>query len=203
MPLPLIAAAIPVAAKVGIGVGVAVLGLAGIGVAAFKFKTASKNDKADLTVLLIGESSAGKDTVLRLLKDEPFSPDHLATPYFYETIISNIKGKIIKVINTSGSEDTIPNTSLAKEMPHNIRCYIFDARKYYSDRIIKLGIQDTISDCKEKDVKVITIGTRGTEINDINKIENEIRTKGAPCKIFEFKNNPREELLKYIFEELI
>ena len=202
MPLPLIAAAaIPVAAKVGIGVGVAVLGLAGIGVAAFKFKTASKNDKADLTVLLIGESSAGKDTVLRLLKDEPFSPDHSVTTNYYETIISNIRGKIIKVVNTSGSESTILNTALAKEMPHNIRCYVFDARKYYSDRRIKLGIQDSISDCQEKGIKVITIGTRGAEINDINKIENEIKTKGSHCKIFEFKNNPREEVLKYIFEE--
>ena len=192
MPLPVIAIVFAV------GGALALLGAGGI-----VFHQVNKNTPADLTILLIGESSAGKDTVLRLLKDEPFSPDHLATPYFYETIISNIKGKIIKVINTSGSEDTIPNTSLAKEMPHNIRCYVFDARKYYSDRIIKLGIQDTISDCKEKGVKVITIGTRGTEINDINKIENEIRTKGAPCKIFEFKNNPREELLKYIFEELI
>ena len=216
MPIPLIIGAI---GAIGSAIGAATAGgaataviaaaataaVAGIGIAAYKkatFKPANKDDYADFTILLLGEQAAGKDTVMNSLeKNEAFSSGHNATPNYYPTIISNVEGKTIKVINTSGNENMWENTELARALPHDSRCYVFDAREFYKDKKIKMGIQDSIRECQARGIKLITIGTRGAEVSDINKIENEIRGLGAYCKIFEFKNNPREDLITYIFEE--
>lgn len=183
---------------------VAVAVLAGIGINALikaQFNKANKDDPADLTILLLGEQAAGKDTIMRSLQDKPFSSEHIATVHHYDTILSNVKGKKIKVINTSGSESTLEDAEIARNLQHNIRCYVFDAREFYKNKKIKLGIKNSINECKEKNISLITIGTRGAEISDIKKIENEVRSMGTYCKIFEFKNNPREDLITYIFGE--
>ena len=199
MPLPLIAAAaIPVAAKIGIGVGAAILGLAGIGVAAFKFKTANKNDEADLTVLLVGEQAAGKDTIFHILKGDGFISNTTGLGH-YEIIMAEVKNKKIKVINTTGSESSLKDTEEAKSLHHDIRCYVFDSRNFYSDNVIKLGLRDSINDCMGRNILLLAIGTRGDEINNKDDIINQVKSFGVNCKIFELSKNPREDLIKYIF----
>ncbi|MBW5390278.1 hypothetical protein [Brachyspira hampsonii] len=214
MPIPLIIGAI---GAIGSAIGAATAGgaataviaaaataaVAGIGIAAYKkatFKPANKDDYADFTILLLGEQAAGKDTVMKSLEDKGFPSGHTITVK-HDTITSNVEGKIIKIINTSGSESTFANTEEARNLSHNIRCYVFDAREFYKDKKIKMGIIDSINECQQRGITLITIGTRGAEVSDINKIENEIRGLGVYCKIFEFKNNPREDLITYIFEE--
>ena len=198
MPLPLIAAAaIPVAAKIGIGVGAAILGLAGIGVAAYKFKTANKDDNADLTILLVGEKRAGKDTVFHVLKGDGFTKEHNVIPN-YQTIMAEVKNKKIKIINTTGSENAWKDVEKAKGLPHDIRCYVFDSRNFYSDDKIKFGIKDSVEDCREKEIKLLVLGTRGDEVNNKNKIEDDIKDLDANCKIFELSKNPKEDLIKYL-----
>lgn len=205
MPLPLLAvAAVPVAAKIGIGVGVAVLGLIGIGVAAFKFKTANKNDEADLTVLLVGEQAAGKDAVMNLIENNAFNELYEATAKYY-TIMTEVKGKKIKIINTSGSELTLEDTEEATILKHNIRCYVFNSIEFYQNKDIVKGINHAKNDIKgieEKEnrkIELIAIGTRGDSISNKDSIENDVRKNGVKCKIFELSKKPREEILKYIF----
>ena len=203
MPLPLAALAVPVAVKVGIGIGVAVLGLAGIGVAAYKFKTAKKDDKADLTILLVGEQAAGKDTVFHVLKGDGFIDKHDII-LNYETIIAEVKKKKIKIINTSGSESAWRDVEKAKGLEHQIRCYVFNSKEFYSNKlgkIIKLGINDNINECRDRKIDLLVIGTRGDEVNNKNDIEKAVENDmGVNCKIFELSKNPKEELIKYVLK---
>lgn len=51
-------------------------------------------------------------------------------------------------------------------------------------------------------VKCIAIGTRGNEVDseDKEKIRKEVIKMGIKCKIFELKNNPKKELINFIFK---
>lgn len=113
------------------------------------------------------------------------------------------KDKIkIKIINTSGSENNWRDTEYAKNIPHNIRCYIFNAKDFYNVENVKLGIQNTIDECKEKGIKYISLGTRGDEVNK-EKIENEVRSMGMECSIFELSKEPVEQVIEFLFKEYL
>ncbi|KLI38475.1 hypothetical protein SZ51_06980 [Brachyspira hyodysenteriae] len=187
---------LPVIAIVGIAVGGA---LALLGVGGVVFYQVDKNAPADLTILLIGEKEAGKDTVFRVLKGDGFVNTYNVA-LNYEPIMAKVNKKKIKIINTTGSESSWKDTEKAKGLPHDIRCYVFDSRKFYSDNVIKLGIKDSINDCGERNITLLTIGTRGDEVNNKKDIENEVKSFGSNCKIFELSKNPREDLMKYIFK---
>lgn len=182
-------------------------------------RPANYEDKADVTILFVGETEAGKDTVIELIKTRKFLEKHEKTPAF-NTIAATIsyksniiaigsattdidyKDKIkIKIINTSGSEHTWKDTEEATNLPHDIRCYIFDARRFYNEENIKFGIQSTIDECKEKNIKYISLGTRGDEV-DKEKIENEVRSMGMECSIFELSKAPAEEVIKFLFRSI-
>lgn len=190
---------LPVIAIVGIAVGGA---LALLGVGGVVFYQVDKNAPADLTILLVGEKEAGKDTVFHVLKGDGFVNEYNIIPH-YETIMAKVKTKKkkikIKIINTTGSESSWKDTEEAKDLRHDIRCYVFDSRKFYSDNVIKLGIKDSIEDCKNKKINLLVVGTRGDEVNK-NKIENDVKDIGANCKIFELSKNPKQDLIKYIFK---
>ncbi|MEI0485142.1 hypothetical protein [Brachyspira intermedia] len=192
---------LPVIAIVGIAIGGA---LALIGVGGIVFYQVDKNAPADLTILLIGEKEAGKDTLFHVLKGDGFLKEHNVI-LNYETIMAKVKTKTkkikIKIINTTGSESSLKDTEEAKSLHHDIRCYVFDSRKFYSnDNVVKLGIKDSINDCMERNIILLTIGTRGDEVNNKEDIENEVKSFGSNCKIFELSKNPREDLIKYIFK---
>ena len=115
----------------------------------------------------------------------------------------NYKDKIkIKIINTSGSENMWADVENAKRLSHDIRCYIFDARNFYNVENVKLGIQNTIDECKEKEIKYMSLGTRGDEV-DKEKIENEVRSMGMECSIFELSKKPVEEVIKFLFKDYL
>lgn len=160
---------------------------------------ADVEEKADITILFIGETEAGKDTVMELIKTGEFLNESRKTPK-YEAIKTTVKNKTIKIINTSGSDSTFEDTEKAKNLHHNIRCYIFDARKFYKDEKIKNGIQNTINECNDK--KYISLGTRGDEVNK-EKIENNVRSMGIDCSIFELSKRPREQVIEFLFKEYL
>ena len=189
-------------------------------------KPANYKDKADVTILFIGESEAGKDTVIELIKTRKFLDKYNKTPDYkeiYKTLLAtidykplnntktiessttdiNYKDKMkIKIINTSGSEHLFKNTEYAKNLPHNIRCYIFNAKDFYNVENVKLGIQNTIDECEEKGIKYISLGTRGDEV-DKEKIENEVRSMGMECSIFELSKEPVEQVIEFLFKEYL
>lgn len=171
MPFPLIPVII-VASSVLVGGTIIGTIVYNIGRAKVKVKPASYKDKADVTILFIGETEAGKDTVIELIKTRKFLEKHEKTPAF-NTIAAtisyksntiaignattdiNYKDKIkIKIINTSGSEHSWEDTEKAKKLSHDIRCYIFDARDFYNVENIKFGIQNTIDECEEKKLNI-------------------------------------------------
>lgn len=171
-------------------------------------------EKADVTILFVGEALAGKDTVIELIKTGKFVKERSYTPKFLTIVatisyINNyrpttfIEDKIkIKIINTSGAENNWADAEYAKDLEHDIRCYIFDAREFYSKENIKLGIRNTIEECKEKGIKYISLGTRGDEV-DREKIENEVRSMGMECSIFELSKEPKNEVMTFLFKEYL
>lgn len=167
------------------------------------FALADVEDKADVTILFIGETEAGKDTVMQLLKTRKFLKESRKTQQ-YEAITTTIENnKKIKIINTSGSDSTWEDTEKAKNIKHYIRCYIFDARKFDDkDEKIKLGIQNTINECKEKSIKYMSLGTMGDEVSK-EKIENKVRSMGIECSIFEPSKAPFEQVIKFLFKEYL
>lgn len=224
MPFPLI----PIVIGAGVLIATAIIGgvVYHFANADVEVKTANYKDKADVTILFIGESEAGKDTVIELIKTRKFLEKNKKPPAYntiaatidYSHILNNIvknklgsethdhinyKDKIkIKIINTSGSENNWKNTEEAKNLSHDIRCYIFDARDFYNVENIKFGIQNTIDECKEKGIKYMSLGTRGDEV-DKEKIENEVRSMGMECSIFELSKKPVEEVIKFLFKEYL
>lgn len=216
MPFPLIPVII-VATSVLVGGTIIGTIVYTIGSSKVEVKKANYKDKADVTILFTGESEAGKDTVIELIITRKFVKNIKKTAK-YNTLVNTVtnftpppthtphlcdidyKDKIkIKIINTSGSENTWKDTEEAKKLHHDIRCYIFDARKFYNEENIKFGIQDTIDECKEKGIKYISLGTRGDEVDKV-KIENEVRSMGMECSIFELSKEPVEEVIKFLFK---
>lgn len=183
-----------------------------------KVKNANYKDKADVTILFIGESGAGKDTVIELIKTRKFKEAINSTPgyktiiatinynkAFYNATIGNMTTDIkikIKIINTSGAEGLYEDAEIAKNLSHDIRCYIFNAKDFYNVENVKLGIQNTIDECKEKRIKYISLGTRGDEV-DKDKIENEVRRMGIECSIFELSKEPVEQVIEFLFKEYL
>ena len=77
---------LPVIAIVGIiGGALALLGVGGA-----VFYQVDKNAPADLTILLIGEKEAGKDTLFHVLKGDGFLKEHNVI-LNYETIMAKVK----------------------------------------------------------------------------------------------------------------
>lgn len=208
MPFPLIPVIIAVLVGGGSIAAAAVI---------YSFNNADVGEKTDVTILFIGETEAGKDTVMELIKTGEFLNEKSRKTPKYEAIKTTVKNKTIKIINTSGSDSTFEDTEEAKKLHHNIRCYIFDARKFYKgeniiiklfprlrkkQNRIKLGIQNTIDECKEKNIKCISLGTRGDKVNK-EKIENEVRSMGIDCSIFELSKKPQEQVIEFLFKEYL
>ena len=123
-----------------------------------------------------------------------------------------LKIDAISFINTSGHnlEDTekyvnnFPRSKLIDSW-QSILIYVFDASKFYTDKNIKLGIQYTIDECKDKiknkkcKIKYLALGTRASEVKDKGKLEDEIKRMGIECRIFELKDIPIDKIADFIF----
>ncbi|PPS21866.1 hypothetical protein [Brachyspira murdochii] len=134
---------LPVIAIVGIVGGI----LALLGVGGMAFYHATKDTPADLTILLVGDQAAGKDAVMNLIENNIFDEQYEATAKYY-TIMTEVKGKKIKIINTSGSEKTLEDTEEATLLKHDIRCYVFNSIKFYENKDIVKGINHAKNDIK-------------------------------------------------------
>lgn len=119
----------------------------------------------DRTVLVFGESRAGKDTFIKILlglkfEDLPKKEGKVKTffrkvfhikdrkklgkdeTFIYEIIkskkIGNDKKKKYYFINTPGSNNSRKKQTIdtAKKIPHSMRCYIFDSSYYSTNNIV-------------------------------------------------------------------
>jgi|GEM_PF-6369281 len=154
------------------------------------------------TVFLLGERKAGKDTLLHILKGDGFQENYLALGQAQRVSI-RIKWKKIDIINTAGTD--IAGTEEFKYTKYTIRCYVFDSAKYGDNKRIRLGIQNTINEVKSlpnnKKIKYVALGTRAADIKNKDEIENEVRSMGIKCKIFELSDNPQKEVIEFLFKE--
>lgn len=125
-----------------------------------------------------------------------------------------LKIDAINFINTSGHNledtekyvDNFCGAILIDNLVVSIMIYVFDASKFYIDKNIKLGIQHTINECKHKNnnsklfkIKYLALGTRASEVEDKEKLEDEVKRMGIECCIFDLKDIPIEKILKFIF----
>ena len=121
----------------------------------------------------------------------------------------------INFINTSGHNledtekcvDNFCGTICIDNFCGAIMIYLFDASKFYIDKNIKLGIQHIINECKHKNknskvfkIKYLALGTRASEVEDKEKLEDEVKRMGIECRIFELKDIPIEEIVEFIFK---
>lgn len=155
-------------------------------------------------VFLLGESKAGKDTLLHILKGDGFQEKYVALGQAQVVSIRINKIKKIDVINTAGTDRY--GTEKFKYKKYTIRCYVFDSTEYGKNRRIKLGIQNTINEVKSfsiyKKVKCVALGTRAASIKNKDEIENEVNSMGGiKCKIFELSDNPQKEVMEFLFKE--
>ena len=154
-------------------------------------------------VFLLGERKAGKDTLLHILKGNGFQEKYFALGQAQLVSIRINKWKKIDIINTAGTD--IAGTEEFKYKKYTIRCYVFDSTKYGENKRIKLGIQNTINEVKSlpnyKKIKYVALGTRAASIENKDEIENEIRSMGIKCKIFELSDNPQNEVMEFLFKE--
>lgn len=154
-------------------------------------------------VFLLGESKAGKDTLLHILNGDGFQEKPVALGQTQRVSIRINKWKKIDIINTAGTD--IAGTEEFKDAKYTIRCYVFDSTKYGENKRIKLGIQNTINEVKSlpnyKKVKYLALGTRAASIKNKYEIENEVRSMGIKCKIFELSDNPQKEVIEFLFKE--
>ena len=151
------------------------------------------------SVLVLGESGAGKDTLLHILNGDGFKKDMHATARYKDILLDLKLGYKIKVINTSGSKNTFRNTEEAIEKKYDTLCYVFNAENYYKDNDIKLGIRNAIQIATDKRINYFAIGTRAATTHNPKDLENSIHKEGIECKIFEFSSNTRKELIKFLF----
>lgn len=154
-------------------------------------------------VFILGEQKAGKDTLLHILKGDGFQEKYFALGQAQVVSIRINKWKKIDIINTAGTD--IAGTEEFKDAKYTIRCYVFDSTKYGENKRIKLGIQNTINEVKSlpnyKKIKYVALGTRAASIENKDEIENEIRSMGIRCKIFELSDNPQNEVMEFLFKE--
>ncbi|ASJ20191.1 hypothetical protein [Brachyspira hampsonii] len=173
-------------------------GAALLGGILFGVKALSDNQIRD-KILILGETQAGKDTLFHILNNEGFKKDTVATAAHKVNDVKLKSDYRINIINTSGSESTYSDTEKAKELDFNILCYVFNAENYNKNMNIKYGLQNAIEEAKFKGAEAFAIGTRGKNINNISEIENDINKLGIKSKIFELSDNPREEIIKFLF----
>lgn len=154
-------------------------------------------------VFILGERKAGKDTLLHILKGDGFQEKYFSLGQAQVVSIRINKWKKIDIINTAGTD--IAGTEEFKDAKYTIRCYVFDSTKYGENKRIKLGIQNTINEVKSlpnyKKIKYVALGTRAASIENKDEIENEIRSMGIRCKIFELSDNPQNEVMEFLFKE--
>ena len=229
MPLPLIAAAaIPVAAKVGIGIAAGVtLLIAGVvvykiiidGAGEVEVKEGKKDDKADITVLLVGEKGAGKKTLTNVIRKGKFPTEDIKMFNAYTSLgVSNssffnkisdeflpLQDKKIKIICTSGDEWHFKSVHDIIQTEHDIRCYVFDSREFYKNDDIKYGIQDMYDDCKKRKIKCFAIGTWGASVEkEKDSIIESIEKMNVRCAIFELREEGVvKKVIKFLFDRLI
>ena len=125
-----------------------------------------------------------------------------------------LKIDAINFINTSGHNledtekyvDNFCGAILIDNLVVSIMIYVFDASEFHIDKNIKLGIQHTINECKHKNnnsklfkIKYLALGTRASEVEDKEKLEDEVKRMGIECCIFDLKDIPIEKILKFIF----
>ena len=218
MALPLIAA---IAAGVILVVGgIVVYKIYIDGVGQVEVKEGKEDDKADITVLLVGEVGAGKKTLTNIIRKGKFPKENIKMFNAYSSIWINpvslvtnkildkfvpLQDKKIKIICTSGDEQHFKSIYKIQQTAHDIRCYVFDSRKFDKNDDIKYGIQDMYDDCKKRKIKCFAIGTWGDSVEkEKDSIIESIEKMNVRCAIFELKEEGVvKKVMRFLFDRLV
>lgn len=163
------------------------------------------------TILLTGQTEAGKDTLLHILKDEGFSQEYRATPM--QTSDDEVSSEKLDytIINISGNKDfnnekekIKKELKELKEKEHErdiIYVYIFNILEFKKDdKLIVAEIKNAIKESKSRDFRTKIIASRGDRISYQEKIdlENRIKQIGADFAIFDMTNISKKEAFDFL-----
>lgn len=187
--------ALPLAAWVAIAGGAAVATL--IGKKIYDMATEDSNSPIPIvTIFLRGESGAGKDTILHILKDGKFKKSHKPTPNLEDESF-NTCGKRLCVINTAGARDNDKeNIEAGRDLPSNTQyVYVFKADDYFADEKVEEQVNLKLDICKElcerEHHTLKIIGTHKDKCLENGVSEDKIKTrideisKKGKCKIYD------------------
>ncbi|RDU66990.1 hypothetical protein CQA53_01630 [Helicobacter didelphidarum] len=157
------------------------------------------------TLLLLGETAAGKDTLIHILAGKVFANDYTATATHDRTgvhinnlLVHNTSGSTMEAVLRSKEE---LKDELQRYKDKVFLAYVFNADEYKTNKKIHYGIGNCINETKGRGFKrCLAIGTRGDKIlaGEKTKIENEIRQRGLECSIFDMTKSPKNEIKDFI-----
>lgn len=166
----------------------ATLGITGAAAWAIKkfFFNDNKEDKNKTKVLLLGDVGAGKTTILGTIEGKSVSELSKNNPTNVE---DEYEINNFKFLDCSGAAGEAFKEVVEKIIDYLDSCdvllYIFDATKY-DDKNNKLNINYYYKKANEKDLKLITIGTRGSKV-EYQSVKQAIQSIGPniKCEILE------------------
>ncbi|MBD5166337.1 MAG: hypothetical protein HDT12_00945 [Helicobacter sp.] len=158
-------------------------------------------------ILLEGNVEAGKTTIVRCLKGEPFKAEYTSTP---NTDTDSVETEIGEwtLYDAGGSKSLY---AIKEKARHKAKedfdkvayIYVFDAEKCRQSVPMEIlyGARNCGQEANEWGFKALAIGTRADKLSNESclKIVNEIRQyANIPCEIFDMTQSPREPIAKFI-----
>ena len=204
MPLPLIAGAVPLigGATTLIAGGVGAVLAGGAAYALYELFREKR------CIILEGNVEAGKTTIVRCLKGEPFRAEHTSTPNIDKDSVKTEVGEWT-LYDAGGSKGLYESKEKVRQQAKDngfdkvAYIYVFDAEKCRQSVPMEIlyGARNCGQEANEWGFKALAIGTRADKLSNESclKIVNEIRQyANIPCEIFDMTQSPREPIAKFI-----
>lgn len=158
-------------------------------------------------VILEGDVEAGKTTIVRCLKGEPFKAEYTSTPNIDDDTVETEIGDW-KLYDAGGSKSLY---AIKEKARHKAKedfdkvayIYVFDAercRNSLPEEILH-GACNCGQEANEWGFKALAIGTRADKLSNesCQRIISEIKQHAhIPCEIFDMTQSPREAIAKFI-----
>lgn len=166
-----------------------------------------KIKRADYVIMLDGRPGAGKNTLLKIMKEEGFDENGQESQTAVEKIMLNLEEKRCCVYNTAGSNGMVAEKSIEREkLPKGKTLWIevFDMGEY--DKLNKNTsvslveeIQARYEEARDRGFKFLAFGTHlDTNKDKRERIKNDLEGKRIQVAFYELSKNPQKEIIQRI-----
>ena len=183
-----------------------ITGIGGVAVAALSY-ILYEIFREKRCIILEGNVEAGKTTIVRCLKGEPFNSEYTSTP---NTDTDSVETEIGEwtLYDAGGSKSLY---AIKEKVRHKAKedfnqvayIYVFDAEKCRNSLPdeIRYGAHNCGQEANEWGFKALAIGTRADKLSNesCQRIISEIKQHAhIPCEIFDMTQSPQEAIAKFI-----